>query len=68
MPEPTPVQVTNWPDPAPGSSQTVQLPSGQVLRVDYTATFGDLFLGAAILLGVVAILGGRLLDRLRGVL
>jgi hypothetical protein len=65
---PQPVEVTNWPAPQPGASQVITLPSGLVVRVDYTATFGDLFIGAALVLAVVVMIGSRLYDRIRGVL
>jgi hypothetical protein len=65
---PQPVEVTNWPAPAPGTSQVVTLPTGTTVRVDYTATFGDILVSVLLLLAVVVYLGNKLFDRLRGVL
>lgn len=66
--EPTAVTVTNWPATPPGTYQVVSLPTGATVRVDYVATFGDLFVGAALILAVVTSIGSRLFDRMRGVL
>lgn len=68
MVEPQPVEVINWPPPPPGASHVVTLPSGLAVRVDYTATFGDLFVGVTLILAVVVFIGSKLLDRIRGVL
>jgi hypothetical protein len=65
---PQQVEVTNWPAPAPGTSQVVTLPTGTTVRVDYTATFGDILVSVLLLLAVVVYLGNKLFDRLRGVL